>query len=163
MSLSIIVAVSENGVIGRDGGLPWHLADDLKLFKEFTIGHTLLMGRRTFDEVGKPLPGRTTILITRQADYCTPGVLIAHSLEEALEMAPGDEEVFVVGGSEIYAQTLPQATRLYLTLVRAEVQGDTRFPEFDLGEWTEISRREFAADSRNDFPFTFRLFERSRV
>ena len=160
MSLSIIVAMAENGVIGRNGGLPWHLASDLKLFKDFTMGHTLLMGRKTFDEVGKPLPGRRTILITRQEDFRPPGVSIAHSMDEALRLLPEGEETFVVGGSQIYAQTLPLATRLYLTLVKANVDGDTWFPALNFEDWTEVSRKDYLADERNDYPFTFKLFER---
>jgi dihydrofolate reductase len=161
MQLSIIVAVAENGVIGRDGGLPWHLGDDLRRFKRLTMGHTLIMGRRTWESIGRPLPGRRIVVVTRQAGYQAEGVETAGSIDAALESArrAGDEEAFVVGGAEIYAQTLPLATRLYLTRVRAIVDGDALFPDVDWGSWRGVSREHHDADAKNDFAYSFEVYE----
>ena len=143
MSVSIVAAIARNGVIGADGGLPWHLPDELRLFKETTLGHVLVMGRRTFESIGRPLPGRTTGVVTRSPDGSPSpdDVLVANGLEEALERARSmDEEVFVVGGGELYAAALPHADRLLLTFVDQEPEGDTTFPHVDLGDWREIDR-----------------------
>ena len=143
MTVTILAAVARNGVIGVGGDLPWHLPDELRLFKRTTLGHVLVMGRRTYESIGRPLPGRATVVLTRRADW-SPGsreVVVAHDLEEALERgrALGDE-VFVVGGGEVYAAALEHADRLALTLVELEPEGDTRFPEVDWSGWREISR-----------------------
>ena len=143
MSVSIVAAVARNGVIGADGGLPWHLPDDLRLFKQTTHGHVLVMGRRTYESIGRPLPGRTTVVVTRQENWSPRAaeVVVAHSVEEALERARTvDDEVFVVGGGELYAAALPYADRLLLTLVEQEPEGDTRFPEVDWADWRETAR-----------------------
>jgi dihydrofolate reductase len=143
VSVSIVAAIARNGVIGADGGLPWHLPDELRLFKETTLGHVLVMGRRTFESIGRPLPGRTTVVVTRSPDWSpsTDDVLVANGLEEALERARSlDEEVFVVGGGELYAAALPHADRLLLTFVDQEPEGDTMFPDVDLGDWHETGR-----------------------
>jgi len=143
VSVSIVAAIARNGVIGADGGLPWHLPDELRLFKETTLGHVLVMGRRTFESIGRPLPGRTTVVVTRSPDWSpsTDDVLVANGLEEALERARSmDEEVFVVGGGELYAAALPHADRLLLTFVDQEPEGDTTFPHVDLGDWRETDR-----------------------
>ena len=143
MGVSIVAAVARNGVIGAGGGLPWHLPDELRLFKETTMGHVLVMGRRTYESVGRPLPGRTTVVVTRSGDW-SPGseeVLVAHGLGEALERAQAiDDEVFVVGGGEVYEAALPHAHRLLLTFVDQEPDGDTTFPELDWDAWTETGR-----------------------
>jgi dihydrofolate reductase len=143
LSVSIVAAVARNGVIGADGGLPWHLPDELRLFKETTLGHVLVMGRRTYESIGRPLPGRTTVVVTRRRDW-SPGaveVVVAQGIDEALERASAiDEAVFVVGGGELYAAALPHAERLLLTLVDQEPDGDTTFPHVDWAEWREAAR-----------------------
>ena len=143
MTVTILAAVARNGVIGVDGGLPWHLPDELALFKELTLGHVLVMGRRTYESVGKPLPGRTTVVVTRDPDWeGAEGVLRAGSVAEALELAGSlDDEVFVVGGAQVYAEALAAADRLALTFVDAEPIGDTLFPAVDWTEWGERARR----------------------
>lgn len=164
MTVSLIVAVSSNGVIGRDGGLPWHLSRDLKRFKELTMGHHLIIGRRTWDEVGRVLPGRTMVIVTRDRDFSAEEVLVAHSLEEALELAQGDREPFIGGGAEIYRLAIERklVDRLYLTHVHAEVDGDTFLPEFDCGGWFKVSEEHHGADEKNDHPVTFLVYERDR-
>ena len=143
MPVTLLAAVARNGVIGVDGGLPWHLPDELALFKELTLGHVLVMGRRTFESVGRPLPGRTTIVVTRRPDWEAEGVLRAGSVGEALALAREvDAEVFVVGGAQVYAAALPAADRLALTFVDADPEGDTRFPEIDWSQWREVGRRD---------------------
>jgi len=141
MPVTLLAAVARNGVIGVDGGLPWHLPDELALFKELTLGHVLVMGRRTFESVGRPLPGRTTVVVTRRPDWEAEGVLRAGSVNEALALAREvDDEVFVVGGAQVYAEALPATDRLALTLVDAEPEGDTVFPEVDWSQWRETAR-----------------------
>lgn len=144
MTVTILAAVARNGVIGVGGGMPWQLPDEQALFKELTLGHVLVMGRRTFDSIGRPLPGRTTIVVTRNPDWRFPSELVlrAGSLAEALAAAREiDEEVFVVGGAGVYEEALPVADRLALTFVEAEPDGDTFFPEVDWSEWVEVERR----------------------
>jgi dihydrofolate reductase len=144
MTVTLLAAVARNGVIGVDGGLPWHLPDELALFKELTLGHVLVMGRRTYESVGHPLPGRTTIVVTRRPDWDAgaEGVLTARGVGEALELASRlDDEVFVVGGAQVYAEALASADRLALTFVDAEPEGDTTFPAVDWPDWREVARR----------------------
>lgn len=161
MIVSLIAAVADNGVIGRDGGLPWRLSADLKRFKQLTMGKCLVMGRRTYESVGRPLPGRTSIVVTRDPEWkAVPEVLVAHSLDEALGLAKG-EEVFLAGGESVYEEGLTRADRLYLTHVHAEVEGDTRFPEVDLDHWRVVREERHEADDRNAFAQTFRVYERS--
>ncbi len=164
MKLSIIVAVAKNGVIGRDGGLPWRLSADLRRFKRLTMGHAILMGRKTWESIGRPLPGRTSIVISGQADY-SPGheeVLVASSVEQALEMADGcgKDEAFVIGGAQIYSTTLPHADRLLITRVQAEVEGDVFFPEVAWDQWRLLEEEKNAADERNDFASNFQTYHR---
>jgi dihydrofolate reductase len=159
-NLSVIVAVAENGVIGRNGQLPWRLSADLQRFKRLTMGHHLIMGRRTFESIGRPLPGRITIVVTRQADAAWDGVLAAHSLDEAYRMARSDSEMFVVGGADIYRQALPEAERLYLTLVHADVEGDTKFVDVDWRQWELVEEELCEADKRNTAPTTYRVYKR---
>ena len=142
--LALVVAVSDNGVIGRDGGLPWHIPEDLKRFKRSTIGHAILMGRGTFDSIERPLPGRRNIVITRQQGLVIEGCDVVNSLEDGIELARlgGDAEPRVVGGSAIYAAALPLTTRLILTEVHQHVEGDTFFPPFDRDEWREVARTD---------------------
>ena len=142
MTVTILAAVARNGVIGMEGGLPWHLPDELQLFKELTLGHVLVMGRRTYESVGRPLPGRTTVVVTRRPDWASEGVLRAGSVEEALALANEiDDEVFVVGGAQVYAEALPATDRLALTFVDAAPDGDTVFPDVDWSQWREVARR----------------------
>ena len=162
MKITLIAAVAENRVIGRDGGLPWRLPDDLRRFKRRTQGHVVIMGRRTYESLAAPLPNRSAIVVSRSRDLDTGAATLANSLDKALDIARGrgENEVFILGGSEIYAMALPLADRLELTVVHAEIEGDTYFPEFDLAAWTitEDQRRE--ADDRHEHPFSFRCYER---
>lgn len=156
--ISLVVAVARNGVIGRDADLPWRLPDDLRHFKAITLGKPVVMGRRTFESIGRPLPGRENRVVSRRPGFELPGCRSFARLEDAL--AGPEPEVMVIGGGQIYAAALPLAQRLYLTEVDAEVEGDTRFPELDAGAWREVSREEHAADERHAHAFRFRLLER---
>jgi len=162
MAVSLIVAVSENGVIGRDGGLPWRLSADLKHFKRTTMGHHLIIGRRTWDEVGKPLPGRVMVVVTRSRDLQADGATIVHSLDEALEVARDDDEAFIGGGAHIYRMALGQdlVDLIYLTRIHTEVEGDTFFPDFDLEMWELVSEEHHLADEKNEHPYSFLVYER---
>jgi dihydrofolate reductase len=164
MKVTLMAALAENRVIGRDNTLPWNLPADLARFKQRTEGHVVIMGRRTFESVGRPLPNRRSIVITRKRDYHPPGAEIARSLEEALERAreSKQDEVFILGGAEVYALALPEVDRLELTIVHAEVSGDTFFPECDLSEWTLIDEQRHEADDRHAYAFSFRTYERKR-
>lgn len=164
MRISIIAAVSENGVIGRDGTLPWRLSADLKRFKQLTMGHTIIMGRKTWESIGRPLPGRRTIVVSRRADYHpSSDVSVATSLDGAIEVAQasGDDEAFIVGGAELYQQALPRADRLYLTRVRAVVEGDTLFPSINWNDWRQTESSDYDADDKNDYPSEFQVYERA--
>jgi dihydrofolate reductase len=163
MRVSVIVALAENRTIGRDGDLPWRLSADLKRFKRLTMGHHLLMGRRTFESIGRPLPGRTTIVVSRTNPAVPEGVHVVDSIEAGLDLAraAGEDELFVAGGAEVFGATLPLAHRLYLTRVEAVVDGDTFFPELEPSEWRTLSSEQREADARNDHPTTFEIRERS--
>ncbi len=161
MRLALIAAVARNGVIGRDGDLPWHISADLKHFKATTMGKPMIMGRRTFESIGMALPGRTSIVITRNAGFAADGIEVAADLDQALAIAErlGADEAMVVGGGEIYAAALLRADRLYLTEVHAEAEGDVHFPPLDRSQWRETSRDDHAADG--DTPaFSFVVLER---
>ena len=166
MRLSLIVAVSQNNVIGRDGDLPWHLSADLQRFKRLTMGHVMLMGRKTWESIGRPLPGRTSIVISRQADYETgfDSVPVAMNLDEALAAArriAGDsEEAFIIGGARIYEMTFARAQRLLLTRVHADVDGDVYFPPVDWDQWSLVNEESVAADDNNDYPHTYQIYQR---
>lgn len=138
--ISIIVAMAQNRTIGVDNTLPWRCPEDLKHFKALTMGHHMIMGRKTFDSIGKPLPGRTTVIVTRNSGLQVEGCLVAHSLQEAIALCADDEEAFIVGGAEIYAQALPLADTLYITEIQQDVAGDAHFPEFDRQQWQEVAR-----------------------
>ena len=138
--LSIIVAMARNRVIGVDNALPWHLPEDLKLFKRLTMGHHIIMGRKTYESIGRPLPGRTTVIVSRDPGYAVTGCLVARSLEEAVGLATGDDEAFLVGGASLYAQALPLAARLYVTEIAGDFVGDAHFPALDGAAWRETSR-----------------------
>jgi dihydrofolate reductase len=157
--ISIIAALDRNRAIGKTGGMPWYLPADLARFKSLTMGHPILMGRKTHASIGKALPGRRNIVITRDAVYAAPGCEIAGSLEDALRLA-GEGEAFVIGGGEIYRQALPFAQRLYLTRIDAAFDADTFFPEFDEAAWRVTSREAHAPDEKNRYPFEFVLLER---
>lgn len=162
--IALVWAMARNGVIGRDNALPWRLPADLQHFKALTTGHPVLMGRKTFESLGRPLANRTNIVVTRDANYAPAGAQVAHSLDEALAIAtaylPADRQVFVIGGENLYTQMLPRAERLYVTLVDAEVDGDARFPALDWQQWRELERREHPADDRNRYACRFLTLER---
>lgn len=159
MRVSLIVAVALNRVIGLNNGLPWKLSEDLKRFKRLTMGHHLVMGRRTYESVGKPLPGRENVVVTRSRDYAPEGVTVAHSVEEALAL-DHDDEMFIAGGAEIFAAALPFVERAYLTLVHAEPPGDTFFPEVDWSQWKLVERHDHPADQKNDYAYSFVTYDR---
>ena len=163
MKITLIAAIAENRVIGRAGALPWHLPDDLRRFKRRTVGHAVVMGRRTFESLGGPLPDRRAIVITRRSDLIARGATVAHSLDDALETARGwnEREVFILGGAEIYALALPLADRLELTVVHADFDGDTFFPELDLAAWTLIEDDRHEADEHHRHAFSVRCYERA--
>jgi len=140
MSISIIVAMARNRTIGVNNTLPWRCPEDLKHFKTLTMGHHMIMGRKTFDSIGKALPGRTTVVVTRTSDLKIDGCVVVHSLHEAITASAGDTETFIVGGAEIYAQALSLADTLYITEIQQEVEGDAHFPGFDTGAWKETAR-----------------------
>ena len=157
--LSIIAAVAENGVIGDNNSLLWHISEDLRNFKRITSGHPVVMGRKTYESLGRPLPNRINVVITR-SDSAFAGCTTVHSLAEAVSMFPSDEEVFVIGGAQIYEQALPCADRFYLTRVGRAYEGDTRFPEWDESQWHRVSCERFERGEQFDAPFSFELFER---
>lgn len=167
MLLSIIVAQSENRIIGRGNKLPWYLPEDLKYFKRITQGKPIVMGRKTYESIGRPLPGRTNIVISRNSSYQSPGVHVVASLDAALELAEnqalidGSEEMLVIGGAEIYAQALTQADRLYVTQVHATIEGDASFPEIDHAQWQQILREDFSAEGPNPYDYSFLVFQRT--
>lgn len=160
--ISVIVAIANDGVIGAGNDLIWHIPEDLKRFKAITSGHPVIMGRKTFESLGRPLPNRTNVVITRNRDYCPEGVVMAGSLEEALALFPAEEEVFIIGGGEIYRQSMPLADKFYITEVHADYEGDTYFPEWDRAEWDEIFSENHRSGEKYDKPFTFKEYVRKR-
>jgi dihydrofolate reductase len=159
MLLTAVVAVADNGVIGREGGLPWHLPADLRHFKAMTMGRPVLMGRRTFDSIGKALPGRRNLVVTRRP-LDVPGVEAVGSIDEALARVADAPEVAVIGGAQLWRDTLPRIDRIHLTRVHADVPGDTFFPSLDPAQWREVERREQPPDERNAYPMSFVTLER---
>jgi dihydrofolate reductase len=155
MTISIIVAVAENQVIGYNNQLLWRLKEDLQRFKGLTMGHHIIMGRKTYESVGRPLPGRTNVIITRNKDFKADGCLMVGSLDEAIKVANSDSEVFIIGGGEIYNQSLPIADKIYLTRVHASFPGDTFFPELDLTEWVTESIAKGKPVNDNELGYTF--------
>jgi dihydrofolate reductase len=153
MKISIIVAMDQKGVIGRDSDLPWHLSADLQNFKRITMGKPIIMGRKTHESIGKPLPGRRNIIITRNKDYEAQGCHVCNNLDEALSLCNHNEEVIVIGGRDIYALALAKVTCIYLTEVHADVMGDFFFPVFDRSEWDVLEKVDFDADEKNEFAF----------
>ena len=162
MILSMIVAASENNAIGKYNELLWHLPKDLKYFKEVTSGHCIIMGRKTFDSIGKPLPKRRNIVITRREEFEVEGVEVANDIEAAIDMVGEDQEPFIVGGGTIYEQALDYVNRVYLTRVHAYVNGDTFFPELDLNEWQRVLHESHKKDAKHAYDFSFEVWERKK-
>lgn len=163
MKLSLIVAMSKNRVIGRDNKMPWHLSADLKRFRAITMNAPILMGRKTFESIGKPLDGRTNLILSKNPDYQPEGCLVFNSLETALNAAKNiGEELFIIGGATLYEIALPLAQRLYLTYIEAEFEGDTFFPEFDFNEWNEIACERVTDDEKVAFSYRFLTLEKSK-
>ncbi len=158
--ISIIAALAENRVIGVNNTLPWRLPNDLKHFRRLTTGHAIIMGRKNYESIGRPLPERTNIVVTRNRDYRASGCLVAHSLDEALALAQNDPEIFIIGGAEIYREALARADRLYLTQVHAAVDGDTFFPETNRNDWEETTRERHGADDKHAYAYSFVVLER---
>lgn len=167
ISLSLIVAAADDNAIGINNGLPWHLPEDLRFFKRTTMGKPVIMGRRTFESVGRPLPGRTNVILTRNKDYQAPeGVLVFDTLQPALDQleAAGQDEVFVIGGGELFRETMHDAAYLYLTRVHCTIPGaDTFFPHVDHGEWLETWKEEHPADDKHEHAYTFYKYERTEL
>jgi dihydrofolate reductase len=161
--IALIVAASENNVIGRKGAMPWRLPADLAHFKRTTMGKQIVMGRRTFEAIGRALPGRRNIVVTRRTNVQADGIQITPSLEGALVLAGDAPEVMIIGGGELYRTALPLAQRIYLTRVQATITGDTVFPELNAEEWREVSREERAADDKNPYALSFLVLERKTV
>lgn len=157
---TLIVAMARNRVIGRDNALPWHLPEDLARFRAVTMGHHMVMGRRTFESIGRLLPGRTTVVVTRDRGYACPGAIVAHSLPEALSACAGDPEPFVVGGGELFALALPLARRLHLTTVEADVEGDVHMPPIDRREWATVHREHHPAHAQQPLAWTYEILDR---
>lgn len=166
MKISLVWAMAQNRVIGRNNNLPWYLPEDLKYFKRITMGKPIIMGRKTFESIGKPLPGRTNIVVTRNPGFSVEGVKTANSLDaakalcESIAVIDGSDEAMVIGGAEIYTQAMPLADRLYLTEVHAEVEGDAYFPEFDRSAWQEIAREDFEASGPNPYAYSFIILDK---
>jgi dihydrofolate reductase len=165
MTVSAIAALSKNKVIGKNNDLPWRLPDDMKFFMETTKGHHVIMGRKNYDSLQdkfKPLPNRTNIVITRQKDFKAPGCIVLNAVEPGLEIARknSEEECFIIGGAEIYKLAMPYTTRLYMTEIDADIEGDTYFPDFKKEEWKEISRKHHPADERHKYAFDFVIYDR---
>ncbi len=159
-AVAIIVAMAANRVIGRGGTLPWHLSADLRRFRQLTTGHAIIMGRKTYESIGRPLPQRRSIVISRNRKFRAEGVEVVAGLDEALALCRGEPQVFVIGGSSIYAEALPRADRLYITQVHASVEGDTWFPPVEESQWRLVADQPHAADEKNPFDFSFRIYER---
>lgn len=159
MIVTIVVAISENHVIGKENKLLWHMPNDLKHFREITSGHTVIMGRKTFESVGKPLPKRRNIIITRQ-QISIDGCEVVNSIESALDLCSNEEEVFIVGGAEIYRQSMHLTDRIYLTIIHQHFEGDSFFPEISTQEWEEVFREDHQPDEKNLLPYSFITYRR---
>ena len=159
--ISVIAAIAQNGAIGCHNKLIWHIAEDLRRFKAVTTGHPVVMGRRTFESIGRPLPGRTNVVLSRSPGYSAEGVVTAGSLEEAVKMFPSGEEIFIIGGGELYRQAMPLADRFYPTVVHADYAGDTYFPEWDPAQWRLAFEERHEKGEKFDKPFTFYRYERN--
>ena len=160
MIVTLILAVSDNGVIGRDNQLPWHLPDDLKHFKRLTLGKPIVMGRRTYESIGKPLPGRLNIVVTRDANYRRDCLTVAHDLDAAMRATGEAPELMVIGGAELFRLFLPRAHRVHLTRVHGDISGDVHWPELDPREWRRVASEPHGADERHAWPMTFEVWEK---
>ncbi len=160
MIISLVAAMARNRVIGSQGKIPWQLPADLKHFKELTYGHPVIMGRKTYESIGKPLSGRKNIVISREPDFRAEGCIVSRSFEEALESAKSSEEVFVIGGGQIYKLALPYAGKIYLTVIDAEIAGDTFFPKFDESEWQLVNSESHQSDEKNPYNYRFLVYEK---
>jgi dihydrofolate reductase len=161
MIISIIVAFTDSNIIGKNNKMPWKLSDDLKRFKAITTGHTVVMGRRTYESLGKPLPKRKNIVLTSIPESIIDCVT-ADSLKDAIDISENEIELFIIGGGSVYKQALPIADRLYLTKIHANVEGDTKFPEIDYSEWEETFREDHKADAKNEYDYSFINYERKK-
>lgn len=159
--LSLIVAMARNRVIGANNTIPWRLPGDLALFKQITMGHHIIMGRNTWESINRLLPGRTTVIVTRQKDYAVAGAIVVHTLDAAIAACGDDAEIFVIGGAQIFVDAIPRADRIYLTLVEADVEGDTKMPAFDLSAWREHSVTNYSADDRNPYNYKLYIYDRA--
>jgi dihydrofolate reductase len=163
MIVSAIVATTENRVIGKGNEIPWYLSGDFKYFKKTTLNHHIIMGRHTYLSIGRPLPKRTNVILTKNPYYAVQNCMVVHSIQEALELAydNGEQEAFIIGGGTVYEKAMPFLDRIYLTVVHTELEGDTFFPKLETSEWTEVSSSErHKADEKNDFDYTFKVFEK---
>jgi dihydrofolate reductase len=158
--VSLIVAMARNRVIGINNTLPWHLPADLKHFRTLTMGHHIVMGRKTWESIGKPLPGRTSVVVTRNPDYAAPGVIVVNSLQAAIAACGDDAEIFIIGGAELYRQAIALADRIYLTEIAADIRGDAYFPEFNPGEWNEASRESHSQTEPQPLEYHFVAYHR---
>lgn len=165
MIVSLLVAMDERRGIGKQGRLPWRLSKDMKRFRELTMGHHIVVGRKTFESIGKPLAGRQMIIVTRDRDYKVAGCFTVHSITDAIEMARahGETELFICGGAEVYRETLDLAERIYLTEVHADSDADIFFPEFNRDDWLETASEPHTADEKNEYPFTFVVLVKQRA
>lgn len=155
MELILVAAVAENRVIGHNNQMPWHLPPDLKHFKQLTSGHHIIMGRKTFESIGRPLPNRVSVIITHKPHYTAQGCVVVHSLDEALQFVNNQIKAFVIGGAAIYEQAIKLADRLEITQIHATFKGDTFFPEIDEKQWEVVDKQHFAANNKNPYPHTF--------
>jgi len=164
MRISLIAAVAQNGTIGKDNSMPWHLPADLKHFKKTTLGHHIIMGRHTWESIGRALPGRTSVVITRKTGYQAKGCTVCHSLKDALEVArqSGENEAFIAGGANLYEQCLPVAERFYLTEILTDIRGDTNFPEYDKTDWVVVESSTHEADERNPYACRFLVMDKKK-
>jgi dihydrofolate reductase len=159
--ICLIAALAANRVIGKNNALPWHLPADLKRFKALTMGHPVVMGRKTYESIGRPLPGRRNLVITRNRDYSAPGCEVVHSLDAAIAACRGAQEIFIIGGAELFRESLPRAHCLEFTEIRAEIEGDVTFPEFSISEWHETGREIHTDEAGIPFRYDFARYERA--
>jgi dihydrofolate reductase len=157
----IVAALAHNRAIGRNNGMPWRLPEDLKRFKRLTLGHAVIMGRKTFESIGSPLPGRNNIVLTRSRDWAPSGCVVVHTLESALAAIGESQDAFVIGGAQVYALAMPLAQRLYMTEIARDFEGDAFFPEFDRSQWREVSRERHTAGDPDVFDYAFVVYERT--
>lgn len=164
MIISCIVAKSKNNVIGKDNKMPWHISEDLKYFKKITSGHAIILGRKNYESIGRPLPKRLNIIVTRDKSFRCPGCIIVHSIENALKIAfeNNENEVFIIGGGEIYKQTTMYWDKMYITEINHEFDGDIFFPNIDFNDWKNISKDCFSKDDKNEYDFCFNIYERKQ-